>query len=327
MTSSNFLKWQALPDPPPRRFDTRYGRRHAGLRPHRGAVSRHGLLGCVQRARRLARTPKTRRRKRSCVCYRSLPSVPRVKTSFSTWRSAWPLTSGRGLQAPRAAPPPTDARGTWAGPLWDSRPELGDGSPRPRGPRPWAALPHDYRVPTGAARRDGLPLSGRSPTVTGRPLGTVKAMVHRGRTAFRLRLPPSAPGTSERLMDCGYFCQRINQLHRRRAAGTWMVAELQRHTASVPAAPPNCAQLSEVRGALPVWGSAGAGGAGRASPSASWRRPSWNACRAPPVPWPKSWTDVLQRLDDALGRVPLPGGAHRTPEERHRLGPRRLRLW
>ncbi|MBN2203726.1 MAG: RNA polymerase subunit sigma, partial [Thermoleophilia bacterium] len=50
-----------------------------------------------------------------------------------------------------------------------------------------ADLPDDYRTPTVLRDVYGLPYQEIA-DLTGRPLGTVKVMVHRGRAALRLRL-------------------------------------------------------------------------------------------------------------------------------------------
>jgi RNA polymerase sigma-70 factor (ECF subfamily) len=50
-----------------------------------------------------------------------------------------------------------------------------------------AELPDDYRTPTVLRDVYGLPYQEIA-DLTGRPLGTVKVMVHRGRAALRLRL-------------------------------------------------------------------------------------------------------------------------------------------
>jgi RNA polymerase sigma-70 factor (ECF subfamily) len=54
-------------------------------------------------------------------------------------------------------------------------------------------LPDDYRVPTVLRDIYGLPYQEIA-DVTGRPLGTVKVMVHRGRASLRLKLRPAGGG-------------------------------------------------------------------------------------------------------------------------------------
>ena len=107
-------------------------------------------------------------------------------------------------------------------------------------------------------------------------------------------------------MDCGYFCQRINQ-YIDGELGYVEVAELQRHISFCPGCAAQLAQLSEVRGALAVWGrlelEAPQGFAERVVAAAELER-----LPGTPRPMAEVVDDVLQKLDDALGRVPLPGG-------------------
>jgi len=57
-------------------------------------------------------------------------------------------------------------------------------------------LPEDYRVPTVLRDVYGLPYQEIA-EATGRPLGTVKVMVHRGRASLRLKLRAGGAGPEQ----------------------------------------------------------------------------------------------------------------------------------
>lgn len=95
-------------------------------------------------------------------CYRTLPQY-RSESSFSTWLFRLALTTSLDYQRrERRRPVP-------------------------------AELPDDYRTPTVLRDVYGLPYQEIA-DLTGRPLGTVKVMVHRGRAALRLRLRAGGVG-------------------------------------------------------------------------------------------------------------------------------------
>jgi RNA polymerase sigma-70 factor, ECF subfamily len=114
-------------------------------------------------------------------CYRKLSQF-RGEASFSTWLFRLAVASAVDLRRrERRRPQPA--------------PEVGDEAASPAGhPTDTASLiaalrelPDDYRVPTVLRDVYGLPYQEIA-EVTGRPLGTVKVMVHRGRASLRLRL-------------------------------------------------------------------------------------------------------------------------------------------
>jgi RNA polymerase sigma-70 factor, ECF subfamily len=116
-------------------------------------------------------------------CYRKLGQY-RSEASFSTWLYRLAMTAAidyKRREGVRSVPGGT--------------PELAEGSATALGESVDASalvaalreLPDDYRVPTVLRDVCGLPYQEIS-ELTARPLGTVKAMVHRGRAALRLRL-------------------------------------------------------------------------------------------------------------------------------------------
>jgi RNA polymerase sigma-70 factor (ECF subfamily) len=116
-------------------------------------------------------------------CYRSLPQY-RGEASFSTWLFRLALTTSLDYQRrERRRPEPVE------------RPDLADEAAIEPGEGvdagtlvdALAGLPDDYRGPTVLRDIYGLPYQEIA-ELTGRPLGTVKVMVHRGRASLRLRL-------------------------------------------------------------------------------------------------------------------------------------------
>lgn len=107
-------------------------------------------------------------------------------------------------------------------------------------------------------------------------------------------------------MDCSYFRERINE-YIDGEMGYLEVAELQAHLSFCPDCAAELAQTGAVRGALAEWGrlelATPPGFADRvmaaveAEPAPGSPRPSGRAVN-----------DALDRLDEALGRIPLPGG-------------------
>lgn len=106
-------------------------------------------------------------------------------------------------------------------------------------------------------------------------------------------------------MDCSYFRARLNQ-YVDAELGYLEVAELQGHLSFCPDCAAELAQLSELRGALAAWGEAELapppGFAERAAAAAALEPRSGAATLGRVV------EDVLDALDDTLGRIPLPGG-------------------
>jgi len=107
-------------------------------------------------------------------------------------------------------------------------------------------------------------------------------------------------------MDCSYFCERIN-LYIDGELGYLEVAELQQHLSFCPDCAAELAQVGEVRGALAAWGRL------ELAPPPGFSERVMAAVDLEPAPGsPKPFgqavDDALQRLDDTLGRIPLPGG-------------------
>jgi RNA polymerase sigma-70 factor (ECF subfamily) len=122
-------------------------------------------------------------------CYRSLPQY-RSEASFSTWLFRLALTSAvdrrrheRRQPEPAEMPEVADERAS----------ALGEGIDAEMLVRALGDLPEDYRTPTVLRDVYGLPYHEIA-EVTGRPLGTVKVMVHRGRASLRLRLKAAGVG-------------------------------------------------------------------------------------------------------------------------------------
>lgn len=106
-------------------------------------------------------------------------------------------------------------------------------------------------------------------------------------------------------MDCSYFRERLNR-YVDGELGYLDVADLQGHLSFCPDCAAELAQLSEVRGALAAWGEAELapppGFAERVAAAAALEAKPGEATLERVV------RDVLDKLDDALGRIPLPGG-------------------
>jgi len=107
-------------------------------------------------------------------------------------------------------------------------------------------------------------------------------------------------------MDCGYFHQRIDDFIDGEL-GYLEVAELQQHLSFCPVCVEELAQMSEVRGALAGWGrlelAPPPGFAERVTAAVELEQAA-DAAR----PFGRAVDDALGRLDETLGRVPLPGG-------------------
>ncbi|MEI6451183.1 MAG: zf-HC2 domain-containing protein [Actinomycetes bacterium] len=107
-------------------------------------------------------------------------------------------------------------------------------------------------------------------------------------------------------MDCSYFRERIN-LYIDGEMGYLEVAELQAHLSFCPDCAAELAQVGEVRGALAAWGRlelATPQGFAERVMAAVELEPAPGS----PKPFGRAVNDALQRLDDTLGRIPLPGG-------------------
>ena len=106
-------------------------------------------------------------------------------------------------------------------------------------------------------------------------------------------------------MDCSYFRERLNQ-YVDGELGYLDVAELQGHLSFCPHCAAELAQLSELRGALAAWGEAELapppGFAERVAAAAALEAKPGEATLERVV------HDVLDTLDETLGRIPLPGG-------------------
>ncbi len=187
MSASNFQKWQALPDPSPAEL----ARAATGdVQAFRQIVERYqgmvysvayNVLGDHVDAEDAAQEAFLR-------CYRTLPQY-RAEATFSTWLFRVALTSALDYKRrEKKRPEPVDVPD-----ITDSAPDLGDGITPAALVEALHDLPHDYRVPTVLRDIYGLPYQEIA-DLTGRPLGTVKVMVHRGRASLRLRLRPPEDG-------------------------------------------------------------------------------------------------------------------------------------
>jgi len=107
-------------------------------------------------------------------------------------------------------------------------------------------------------------------------------------------------------MDCSYFRERINQ-YVDGEMGYMEVAELQQHLSFCPDCAAELAQVGEVRGALAAWGRLALapppGFAERVTAAVELESAPGAA-----KPFGQAVNETLQKLDDTLGRIPLPGG-------------------
>ncbi len=116
-------------------------------------------------------------------CYRKLPQY-RHEAAFGTWLFRLTLSAAVDYQRrERRRPEPVEMPDLAAG----EQPEFGDGISAATLVAALHGLPEDYRLPTVLRDIYGLPYQEIA-DLTGRPLGTVKVMVHRGRASLRLRL-------------------------------------------------------------------------------------------------------------------------------------------
>ncbi|MFA4965580.1 MAG: zf-HC2 domain-containing protein [Thermoleophilia bacterium] len=107
-------------------------------------------------------------------------------------------------------------------------------------------------------------------------------------------------------MDCSYFRERLNR-YVDAELGYLEVAELQQHLSFCPGCAVELAQLGEARTALARWGrlelAPPPGFAERVIATVG-LEPAPGA----PKPFGRAVEEAFDRLDEALGRVPLPGG-------------------
>jgi anti-sigma factor RsiW len=106
-------------------------------------------------------------------------------------------------------------------------------------------------------------------------------------------------------MDCSYFRARLNQFVDGEL-GYLEVAELQRHLSFCAYCAAELAQLSELRGAMAAWGEAELAPPGGFSE----RVAAAAALEAKPgaATLERVVEDLLDALDETLGRIPIPGG-------------------
>lgn len=107
-------------------------------------------------------------------------------------------------------------------------------------------------------------------------------------------------------MDCSYFHERINR-YIDGELGYLEVAELQSHLSFCPDCADEIGQMGAVRVTLAAWGEL------ELAPAPGFAARVRAAVELEPAPGtPRPFGDVvndaLQKLDDALGRMPLPGG-------------------
>ena len=188
MAASNPHKWASLPDPSPAELARAAQGDAKAFRTivegYQGMVYSvaYNVLGSHTDAEDAAQDAFLR-------CYRKL-SQYREEASFSTWLFRLALTTAVDYKRrERRHPEPVDVPE-----LVDDAPELGEGVSAATIMAALRDLPDDYRVPTVLRDIYGLPYQEIA-AVTGRPLGTVKVMVHRGRASLRLKLRP-AEGTA-----------------------------------------------------------------------------------------------------------------------------------
>ena len=185
MSTSNFQKWQGLPDPSPAelaRAATGDGQAFRLIvERYQGMVYSvaYNVLGDHTDAEDAAQEAFLR-------CYRTLPQY-RGEASFSTWLFRVALTSALDYRRrEQKRPEPVDVPDM----VDEVSIDLGEGISPSALVEALSGLPHDYRVPTVLRDVYGLPYQEIA-ELTQRPLGTVKVMVHRGRASLRLRLRPS----------------------------------------------------------------------------------------------------------------------------------------
>jgi RNA polymerase sigma-70 factor, ECF subfamily len=188
VAASNLHKWASLPDPSPADLErAAEGDAEAFktiVERYQGMVYSvaYNVLGSHTDAEDAAQEAFLR-------CYRKLSQF-REEATFSTWLFRLALTTAVDYRRrERRHPEPVDVPEL----VDESASELGEGMSAGTIMAALRDLPDDYRVPTVLRDIYGLPYQEIA-TVTGRPLGTVKVMVHRGRASLRLKLRPAAGG-------------------------------------------------------------------------------------------------------------------------------------
>jgi RNA polymerase sigma-70 factor, ECF subfamily len=188
MTASNSNRWASLPDPSP----AEVARAAAGdmqafkliVERYQGMVYSvtYNVLGDHTDAEDAAQEAFLR-------CYKALPHY-RAEATFSTWLFRLALTSAIDYKRrERRRPEPVEVPDF----ADEAAPEMGEGITPAMLVKALRDLPDDYRVPTVLRDVYGLPYQEIA-DLTGRPLGTTKVMVHRGRASLRLQLRPHRPG-------------------------------------------------------------------------------------------------------------------------------------
>lgn len=182
MAASNPHKWAALPDPTAAELARAAG---GDVQAFRMIVERYqgmvysvayNVLGNHTDAEDAAQEAFVR-------CYRKLPQY-RSEASFSTWLFRLALTASVDYgRREKRRPEPIEVSDL----VDEGSPDPANGVMAAMLTAALQGLPDDYRVPTVLRDLYGLPYQEIA-EVTGRPLGTVKVMVHRGRESLRLRL-------------------------------------------------------------------------------------------------------------------------------------------
>ena len=181
MTASNQGEWRFPPDPTPRELARAAAGDHEAFKliveRYQAMVYSvaYNVLGDPVDAEDAAQESFLR-------CYRTLPQY-RGEASFSTWLFRLALSNSLDYgRRQRRRPEPVEVPEDMA-----ETPAPGDGISAAALVRALGDLPEDYRTPTVLRDVYGLPYHEIA-ELTGRPLGTVKVMVHRGRVSLRLRL-------------------------------------------------------------------------------------------------------------------------------------------
>ena len=191
MTASNLHKWASLADPSPAELARAI---EGDAQAFKLIVERYqgmvysvafNVLGNHTDAEDAAQEAMLR-------CYRKLPQF-RGEATFSTWLFRLALTASVDYKRREGRrPEPGETPDLVA----EAAPELGEGFDAAAIVAALHDLPDDYRVPTVLRDVYGLPYQEIA-EATGRPLGTVKVMVHRGRASLRLKLRAGGAGPEE----------------------------------------------------------------------------------------------------------------------------------
>jgi len=193
VATSNLHKWASLPDPSPAEL-ARAAEGDAQafkliVERYQGMVHSvaYNVLGNHTDAEDAAQEAFLR-------CYRKLSQF-RGEATFSTWLFRLALSvSVDYKRREKHHPEPVETPDLAA----EAAPQLGEGIDAVTIVAALHDLPEDYRVPTVLRDVYGLPYQEIAET-TGRPLGTVKVMVHRGRASLRLKLRAEGAGPEQGL--------------------------------------------------------------------------------------------------------------------------------